>query len=177
MNHQRLLRSEYAWVPSIFRVSDDGTDVQIKSYINGLGPREDFPILYRLIEKVFLLALPHLERTLYGQYVFWDSYRESPAGVSSPKCISSPTNESIEVERWFERAALRRSCTQVQWNALLARQKKRKEKQENQKTSAQEKIKAQIRRDRSNLAHFDSLDDSTIVSSYSGRDLKVIVRV
>jgi ssDNA-specific exonuclease RecJ len=56
--------SKYSWIPSIFQVSPDGTDVRIESYINGMGPRDRFPVLYRLIEKVFLLALPHFERTL-----------------------------------------------------------------------------------------------------------------
>jgi hypothetical protein len=56
--------SPYSWIPSVFRVSDDGMDVHIESYINGLGPRDDFPVLYRLIEKLFLFALPHLERTI-----------------------------------------------------------------------------------------------------------------
>lgn len=55
--------SAYAWIPSIFTVSDDGKAVQIDSYINGLGPREQYPGLYTLIENVFLCLLPHLERT------------------------------------------------------------------------------------------------------------------
>ncbi|KAF4564880.1 hypothetical protein EYR36_002823 [Pleurotus pulmonarius] len=37
--------SAYAWIPSVFTVSDDGRDVHIDSYINGLGPREDYPTL------------------------------------------------------------------------------------------------------------------------------------
>ncbi|KAF4566608.1 hypothetical protein EYR36_012039 [Pleurotus pulmonarius] len=44
--------SRYAWIPSIFHISEDGLDVSIKSYINGLGPRERYPDLYRLIEKL-----------------------------------------------------------------------------------------------------------------------------
>jgi hypothetical protein len=47
--------SRYAWLPAVFHVADDGRDVRIdpNSYINGLGPRSRFPVLYRLIEKVF----------------------------------------------------------------------------------------------------------------------------
>ncbi|KAE9395196.1 hypothetical protein BT96DRAFT_159744 [Gymnopus androsaceus JB14] len=56
--------SSYAWIPSIFKVSPDGTDVEIDSYINGLGKREEFPSLFRMIEKMFLLALPHFEKTM-----------------------------------------------------------------------------------------------------------------
>jgi hypothetical protein len=70
------LESKYSWMPSIFRVSDDGKDVHISSYINGLGPRDRFPVLYRLIEKAFLVVLPHLERTLDFKY----QYKDRPSG-------------------------------------------------------------------------------------------------
>lgn len=56
--------STFAWIPSIFKVSEDGLDVRIESYINGLGPRKNYETLYRLIERAFLIALPHLERSL-----------------------------------------------------------------------------------------------------------------
>lgn len=67
--------SRYAWVPSVFHISEDGLDVSIKSYINGLGPRERHPDLYRLIEKVFLIVLPQLERTIEWKY----EYEMTPA--------------------------------------------------------------------------------------------------
>lgn len=57
-------QSIFAWIPSIFKVSDDGLDVTIQAYINGLGPRDEYENLYRLIERVFLVALPHFEWTL-----------------------------------------------------------------------------------------------------------------
>jgi hypothetical protein len=72
--------SRYAWIPTVFDVSDDGKDVRIQSYINGLGPRDRFPRLYRLIEKVFLLALPHFKQTLEFQYEPGPA-AESPSGV------------------------------------------------------------------------------------------------
>ncbi|KAL0961436.1 hypothetical protein HGRIS_006381 [Hohenbuehelia grisea] len=56
-------KSKCAWIPSIFKVSDDGKSARIESYINGLGPREDFPDMYRIIEELFVTALPHFERT------------------------------------------------------------------------------------------------------------------
>jgi hypothetical protein len=65
--------SVYSWIPSVFKVSDDGLDVRIKSYINGLGPREAYPVLYRLIEEVFLLVLPQFERTLGHKFRVADS--------------------------------------------------------------------------------------------------------
>lgn len=72
-NWRLTFESKYAWIPSNFRISDDGTDVRIQSYINGLGPRDRFPTLYRLIEKVFLVVLPHLEKTLQFRFVRMDS--------------------------------------------------------------------------------------------------------
>lgn len=60
--------SPFAWIPSVFRISEDGKDVHIESYINGLGSRERYPNLFRLIEKIFLIALPHFERTLDFEY-------------------------------------------------------------------------------------------------------------
>lgn len=72
------LSSQYSWIPSLFNISEDGQDVQIESYINGLGPRERFPRLYRVIEKVFLFALPHLERTTEFEYDYEDSASGEP---------------------------------------------------------------------------------------------------
>lgn len=56
--------SKFSWIPSLFCVNDQGSDVNITSYINGLGSRERFPNLYRLIEQVFVLVIPHFEKTL-----------------------------------------------------------------------------------------------------------------
>jgi hypothetical protein len=76
-NHQLLhFESVYSWIPSVFRVSENGLDVRIESYINGLGPREQYPVLYKLIEKAFVLALPQLERTLAHSF----EYDPTPSG-------------------------------------------------------------------------------------------------
>jgi hypothetical protein len=56
--------SAYAWIPSVIQVSSQGNHAVIDSYINGLGTREQFPTLFRLIEQVFELALPLLEKTI-----------------------------------------------------------------------------------------------------------------
>jgi hypothetical protein len=73
-NHDEVtFMSAYSWIPSVFEVSEDGLDVHIKSYINGLGPREEYPVLYRLIEQVFLLVLPQFERTLGHKFQVTDS--------------------------------------------------------------------------------------------------------
>jgi hypothetical protein len=58
------LESAFAWIPTVFKISEDGQRVEIQDYINGLGPREHFPVLYQLIEQVFRIAIPMLEKTL-----------------------------------------------------------------------------------------------------------------
>lgn len=68
--------SKYAWMPSTFRLTDDGASSHIVSYINGLGPRDRFPVLYDLIEKVFVVALPQLERSASFEY----QYEQSASG-------------------------------------------------------------------------------------------------
>lgn len=83
--------SKYAWIPSTFRVSDDGKDARIESYINGLGSRENFPLLYRLIELVFVLALPHLEKTLAYQY----EHKPSDSGTHLSQFSSVAVPSSI----------------------------------------------------------------------------------
>jgi hypothetical protein len=68
--------SKHAWMPSVFCVSDDGKDVHISSYINRSGPRNRFPVLYRLIEQAFLVVLLHLEHSVEFQY----QYQQTPSG-------------------------------------------------------------------------------------------------
>ncbi|KAF7334430.1 Heat shock 70 kDa protein 12B [Mycena venus] len=102
--------SRYAWIPAVFQVADDGRDVRIEpnSYINGLGPRARFPVLYRLIEKVFLATLPHLKQTLGFDYIY---------------------SESSSVDRWRDRFAVREtdsgdnySVKRSVWDKLLEEQ-------------------------------------------------------
>jgi hypothetical protein len=50
--------------PSVFRVFEDGHQVEIRDYLNGLGPRERSLVLYRMIEQVFWFAMPMLEKTV-----------------------------------------------------------------------------------------------------------------
>ncbi|KAJ7284565.1 hypothetical protein C8J57DRAFT_1216984 [Mycena rebaudengoi] len=111
--YPQMFSSRYSWIPSVFEVSEDGTNAHIQSYINGLGSREHFPRLYRIIEKVFVLALPHLERTMNFRY----KYTESPA-----------------VMRWRERYAARGgrgggdspSIKRSRWENLLKQQAEEK---------------------------------------------------
>ncbi|KAJ7680682.1 hypothetical protein DFH06DRAFT_1464841 [Mycena polygramma] len=150
------LSSRYAWIPSVFNVSDDGKDVRIQSYINGLGPREHHPRLYRLIEKIFLLPLPHFKRTLEFQYKY---------------------KESSSVVRWRERMLLRGwgdwklPMTHERWEKIL-------EDQAAQKAASGLNAQATLkdtevdRIDRTQFASNDTID----AFSFHGRQLKVIVK-
>jgi hypothetical protein len=71
--------SPFSWIPTTFRISADGKDAHIESHINGLGPRESYPLLYTLIAKVFLFVLPHFQRTLDANF----SPQNSSSGKSS----------------------------------------------------------------------------------------------
>ncbi|KAJ7680683.1 hypothetical protein DFH06DRAFT_1315428 [Mycena polygramma] len=151
------LSSRYAWIPSVFNVSDDGKDVHIQSYINGLGPREHYPRLYRLIEKIFLLSLPHFKRTLEFQY----TYKESPSVV-----------------RWRERMQLRGwgddklPMTRSRWEKILEDQVAQKAASELEAQAPPIKDTEVDVTDRTLFASDDTLD----AFSFHGRQLKVIVK-
>jgi hypothetical protein len=63
-DEEATLKSAFAWIPTVFQISKDGQHAEIQGYINGLGPRERFPVLYRLIEQTFRIAMPMLEKTV-----------------------------------------------------------------------------------------------------------------
>ncbi|KIM87750.1 hypothetical protein PILCRDRAFT_260026 [Piloderma croceum F 1598] len=148
------LESKYSWMPSIFRVSDDGKDVHISSYINGLGPRDRFPVLYRLIEKAFLVVLPHLERSLDFKY----QYKERPS-----------------VLRWYERADQREDgTTRDAWEALLERQRQEKAKQLDVKLAEQEALEEEIRHEAENPS--EAYQNVPTLSPFQGQELRVIVK-
>jgi hypothetical protein len=50
--------------PLVFQVAEDGHQVEIRDYLNGLGPWERSRVLYWLIEQVFRSAMPMLEKTV-----------------------------------------------------------------------------------------------------------------
>ncbi|KAL4255807.1 Protein of unknown function DUF4246 [Pleurotus pulmonarius] len=149
--------SRFAWIPSIFHVSDDGRDVHIESYINGLGPRERHSDLYRLIEKVFLVVLPQLERTKEWDY----SYKESSSE-----------------QRWMERREAREGTTRADWLALLDSQAKSKEAQAAVEEQRSKDMTERLQHELDNITEFHGLDDSVaaVPEKYRGKRLKVIVK-
>jgi hypothetical protein len=62
------LVSAFAWIPAIFAVSDDGRSVEIDGYINGLGSRKQYPLVYDLLEQTFLVVMPLLEKAASHEF-------------------------------------------------------------------------------------------------------------
>ncbi|KAF9496465.1 hypothetical protein BDN71DRAFT_1505766 [Pleurotus eryngii] len=147
--------SIYAWIPSIFTVSEGGNDVSIDSYINGLGPRNQFPTLYRLLEKVFLFILPHFERTLEAELE------------------SSKTNS---VERWEQRTSKRAGTSLDDWKLLLEHQAKEKAKFLAEEEAREEDIDAQIKNEWDNRRASNRAQEAAPPSPFAGMTLKVIVK-
>ncbi|KAE9388784.1 hypothetical protein BT96DRAFT_1003878 [Gymnopus androsaceus JB14] len=134
--------SAYAWIPSVFKVSPDGTDVRIDSYINGLGHREEHPGLFRVLEKMFLLSLPHFEKTM------------EQSAEYSPK-------ESPSVARWQTRRDFARenegSLTKEMWEEFLAKHTKKWEGQKVQERQAKESLWEDIKREQATKESFYDL--------------------
>ncbi|KAG5220756.1 4-coumarate CoA ligase [Salix suchowensis] len=93
--------SRFPWIPSVFRITDDGTDVRIESYINGLASRERYPHLYWVVEKVFLALLPQLERAIEWKF----EYEETAPGKSGSCSCFSAKNKKAEEEAEAKRRA------------------------------------------------------------------------
>ncbi|KAJ3725634.1 hypothetical protein DFJ43DRAFT_1088486 [Lentinula guzmanii] len=154
--------SSFAWIPSIFRVSPDGTDVRIDSYINGLGTREEYPSLFRVIEKMFLLALPHFEKTMEKSEV----YKPQP---------------SPSVTRWLERHSFASenegALTRDMWSQFLAANGPKWDVQK--RDQLEEGVFLQYESSQETLAkeNFYQLGDEHVASDrFKGAQLKVIVK-
>ncbi|KAJ8515478.1 hypothetical protein ONZ45_g7083 [Pleurotus djamor] len=148
--------SKYAWVPSIFTVSEDRTTVKIDSYINGLGPRERYPNLYRLLEQVFLIALPHLEKTRETEF---------------------ERGETPSFKRWHDRWEKREGTSKEDWEALLARQAKEKEREELEQKEAEAAEADQLNEEFAGLQIPVDPSDPGLATTLLGSQYKVIVKV
>ncbi|KAJ3767263.1 hypothetical protein FB446DRAFT_755463 [Lentinula raphanica] len=107
------MSSAFAWIPSIFKVSPDGTDVEIQSYISGLGTRDQYPSLFRVLEKMFLLALPHFEKTLRmsdvgmwsdflaGRASKWDAQKREEKDAKE-KVLEDIRQEKLQKESFYQ---------------------------------------------------------------------------
>ncbi|KAE9395192.1 hypothetical protein BT96DRAFT_159552 [Gymnopus androsaceus JB14] len=159
---REIMTSSYAWIPSVFKVSQDGTDVHIDSYINGLGNREQFPGLFRVLEKIFLVSLPHFERTME------QSSRYKP--------VKSPS-----VCRWMTRREFARkndgALTKQKWHEFLAGYTDEWDTQKLRERQEQEKLHEDMQREKTIKESFYNLGDEFVTSDiYKGKELKVIVK-
>ncbi|KAL0960958.1 hypothetical protein HGRIS_005958 [Hohenbuehelia grisea] len=152
--------SRYGWLPSVFRMSDDGQDVQIQSYINGLGSRERFPDLYRVIEKLFLVALPHFERTLSFEYEY----------------VPTPSQH-----RWQQRHEARRSAADAlgrigrrEWERILKSDMEAKAEEEEQSRKENEQRIATKAQEIQSASEIMAAEMAPSV--WKGKELKVIIK-
>ncbi|KZT55198.1 hypothetical protein CALCODRAFT_518889 [Calocera cornea HHB12733] len=100
--------SVYAWLPSIFAISLEGS-VSIESPITALGPRAEHPTLYAALERVFQLALPQIERSMFWTWVY---------------------EKSASFRRWEERAAERQAGDLGRWRERVVQQQREKREEE-----------------------------------------------
>ncbi|KAF9066699.1 hypothetical protein BDP27DRAFT_1330170 [Rhodocollybia butyracea] len=154
--------SSYAWIPSVFQISSDGTDVHIDSYIAGLGTREQYPSLFRVIEKMFLLALPHFEKTLKTSAEYATEYSPS-------------------VKRWTDRrdfaVAHEAELTRQMWAQFLSAQSSTWDAQQRDEKQVTEVLQQDIKQEDSNKTSFYDIGDEFFASKqYKGRGMKVIVK-
>ncbi|KAJ3848017.1 hypothetical protein EV368DRAFT_68627 [Lentinula lateritia] len=163
--------SSYAWIPSVFKVSPDGTDVHIDGYINGLGTREEHPGLFRVIEKMFLLALPHFEKTV------------EKAEEYEPKTSPSGTYLSLyPLQRWIQRRDFAVSneygLTKEMWTQFLAEHQNEWEAQKREEAEVNAKLRREIHEEKAKKESFFDLEDTFVgaANMYKGQELKVIVK-
>ncbi|KAJ2059769.1 hypothetical protein GGI17_004176 [Coemansia sp. S146] len=100
--YEEYASEEFSWLPSEFRVDDNGA-VTIESYINNLHPVRH-AALYPVIASVFSKFLPLLEHVIAD--LAWPCQRRVRPDVD--KCYRSnepmPDKHSGDYERWKERA-------------------------------------------------------------------------
>ncbi|KAJ7352391.1 hypothetical protein DFH08DRAFT_805641 [Mycena albidolilacea] len=144
--------------------------LHIESYINGLGPREHHPHLYRLIEKVFLLILPHFRRTLDFEYEHDHSLSDHSTSVFF----------EISVWRWRERydfrnenedAGLKRSA----WEKFFENQTAEKNAFKAELEEISKGVPKETDVDATDRTQF-ATDNTVEAFSFQGRQLKVIVK-
>ncbi|KAK7453451.1 hypothetical protein VKT23_011723 [Stygiomarasmius scandens] len=141
-----VFQSRYAWIPTVFSVNKEGTDVHLQSYINGIGPREEHPDLYRLLEK--------LEKTLQIS-ADYEGYRD--ANSSQRKELDGATEQ-----QWNDLLARQK-----------AEKEEEAEQIRNIDHEAEEERKRWFSTDRGDEPDATLEEPS---SGWKGKDLKIIVK-
>ncbi|KAJ3755634.1 hypothetical protein EV360DRAFT_85726 [Lentinula raphanica] len=141
------MASAFAWIPSIFKVSPDGTDVQIQSYINGLD----------------VLAL---STTLREDHA-------NKRGVPPQDFTVSRTMDVTSVSVTGNEFVL----TREMWNEFLASRASTWDAQKREENAEKEKMMEDILQEKMRKENFHELGDEFVASEvYKGQQLKVIVK-
>jgi hypothetical protein len=176
MDNDISLTSAYAWIPTVFAVSADGTDVAIKGYINGLGSRKEFPSLYALIEQTFLVAMPMLERTT--QFKRLSRYGSSSCEHGLSGAYRNLTLTSASVRRFQERRSYYQGdshITLASWKDICDRQEQEKRAEEQQLAVAREKEALDKQAEKDQFSNNET-DAPGAPSIWAGQKLKVVVK-
>lgn len=82
--------SKYQWLPSIFRVGEDGK-TSIESYINNLD-RKKYPDLYQSLAQLFDIFLPHFEQV----YAYLQELQILPEHEEDMESVEHDYNPDLE---------------------------------------------------------------------------------
>ncbi|KAF9066716.1 hypothetical protein BDP27DRAFT_1423620 [Rhodocollybia butyracea] len=176
--------SSYAWIPSVFSILPDGKDAHLDSYINGLGTREQYPGLFRVIEKMFLLSLPHFERTLMESANYHT--QDTPSGLVFHGLSEMLTSDRrfFIVQRWYEcrrfahsKNTTRDNVSRQEWTQLLHEHEPKRDAQKYNEERIKEKLQQDIRQEDCIKEKFYDLGDEFAASEmYKGKNMKVIMK-
>jgi hypothetical protein len=166
-----MLESAFAWLPTVFEVSDNGQQVTIQDYINGLGPREHFPLLYKLVEQVFRIVMPMLEKTV--KHDFEPSFKNDSREFVSDRLVEWDLTDIGR--RWEARS---KHMTEEAYKELVARQTQEKADEEADRQAAEMKHLEEKAHERTNYYRDDFIPplQPTITSRWASKKVKVIVK-
>jgi hypothetical protein len=171
--------SAYAWIPSVFSISEDGQDVSLEGYINGLGAREQYPALFRLIEEVFKIALPMLEHSASFDH------EKVPSRLGAPGAFALVHSECLDdnvraecYERFMERCDLleERDGTVEQWKSMLVRHREEREREQEQALLAERQSHQDMVDEKAQYRRGSLPAGGPTPSIWAGQKLKVVVK-
>jgi hypothetical protein len=174
---EATMKSAYAWIPSVFTVSKDGRDVSIGGYINGLGTREQYPVLFRVLEQVFKVVMPVLERAVYFNTENIMAGASEP-GESSLQYVSIFCDPGL-AGRFAERHAFLNGSgkeTIVDWKALRERHKEERRREEEAAMLADRQKVHNIEQEKTRYQESCQSRDAPSPTRWAGQTLKVVVK-
>jgi hypothetical protein len=175
------LSSAFAWIPTAFQISEDGQQVDIQDYINGLGPRDRFPVLYSLIEQVFRVVMPMLEKTASHELQL--VLNESCESQRQHICFIAGLSLT-EGDRWDARKKYRNRMKvdegEEGYESLVARQKQEKANEEAARQVVEAKRLEEKMQERTEFYHNPDQSASQAKpetkSKWAGKQVKIIVK-